>query len=77
MFADHTAIDAARLFVTSRPALRQRPYPPRPLVEYIQTDIWVRFQKMHGHECHYVCADDTHGTPIMLRAEAKASRRRR
>ncbi len=39
------------------------------LVEYIQTDIWVRFQKMHGHECYYVCADDTHGTPIMLRAE--------
>ncbi len=39
------------------------------LVEYIQTDIWVRFQKMLGHEVHYVCADDTHGTPIMLRAE--------
>jgi len=39
------------------------------LVEYIQTDIWVRFQKMQGHEAHYVCADDTHGTPIMLRAE--------
>jgi methionyl-tRNA synthetase len=39
------------------------------LVEYIQTDIWVRFQKMQGHQCHYVCADDTHGTPIMLRAE--------
>jgi methionyl-tRNA synthetase len=39
------------------------------LVEYIQTDIWVRFQKMQGHDCHYVCADDTHGTPIMLRAE--------
>ena len=39
------------------------------LVEYIQTDIWVRFQKMQGHEVHYVCADDTHGTPIMLRAE--------
>ncbi|TXT23840.1 MAG: methionyl-tRNA synthetase [Gallionellaceae bacterium] len=39
------------------------------LVEYIQTDIWVRFQKMRGNECHYVCADDTHGTPIMLRAE--------
>jgi methionyl-tRNA synthetase len=39
------------------------------LVEYIQTDIWVRFQKMRGHDCHYVCADDTHGTPIMLRAE--------
>jgi methionyl-tRNA synthetase len=39
------------------------------LVEYIQTDIWVRFQKMCGHTVHYVCADDTHGTPIMLRAE--------
>ncbi len=39
------------------------------LVEYIQTDIWVRFQKMQGHSVHYVCADDTHGTPIMLRAE--------
>ncbi len=41
------------------------------LVEYIQTDIWVRFQKMQAdvESCHYVCADDTHGTPIMLRAE--------
>ncbi|HET8806852.1 MAG TPA: methionine--tRNA ligase [Methylophaga sp.] len=39
------------------------------LVEYIQTDIWVRFQKMRGHEVHYVCADDAHGTPIMLRAQ--------
>ncbi len=39
------------------------------LVEYIQTDIWVRFQKMSGNDCWYVCADDTHGTPIMLRAE--------
>jgi methionyl-tRNA synthetase len=41
------------------------------LVEYIQTDIWVRFQKMRGHECHYVCADDAHGTPIMLRAQSE------
>ncbi len=39
------------------------------LVEYIQTDIWVRFQKMCGHACYYVCADDAHGTPIMLRAQ--------
>ena len=39
------------------------------LVEYIQTDIWVRFQRLRGHEVHYVGADDTHGTPIMLRAE--------
>jgi methionyl-tRNA synthetase len=41
------------------------------LVEYIQTDIWVRFQKMMGNHCTYVCADDTHGTPIMLRAESE------
>ncbi len=41
------------------------------LVEYIQTDIWARFQKLRGHECHYVCADDAHGTPIMLRARAE------
>ena len=41
------------------------------LVEYIQTDIWVRFQKMQGNECHYVCADDAHGTPIMLRAQSE------
>ena len=39
------------------------------LVEYIQTDIWVRFQRLRGHFCVYVCADDAHGTPIMLRAE--------
>ncbi|QEP44189.1 methionine--tRNA ligase [Ectothiorhodospiraceae bacterium BW-2] len=41
------------------------------LVEYIQTDIWVRFQRCRGHECHYVCADDAHGTPIMLRAQSE------
>ena len=39
------------------------------LVEYIQTDFWVRFQKLRGNECVYVCADDTHGTPIMIRAK--------
>ena len=38
------------------------------LVEYIQTDFWVRFQKLRGHDCVYVCADDTHGTPVMIRA---------
>ncbi len=38
------------------------------LVEYIQTDIWIRFQKLRGHECIYICADDTHGTAIMIRA---------
>ena len=38
------------------------------LVEYLQTDIWVRFQRLRGHRCVYVCADDTHGTAIMIRA---------
>ncbi len=39
------------------------------MLEVIQTDIWVRFQKMQGNECYYVCADDAHGTPIMLKAD--------
>lgn len=39
------------------------------LMEYVQTDIWYRFQKAQGHECYYVCADDAHGTPIMLKAQ--------
>ena len=39
------------------------------LVEYIQTDIWVRYQRLISNEIHYICADDTHGTPVMLRAE--------
>jgi len=41
------------------------------LVEYLQTDIWVRFQKLRGNRCIYLCADDTHGTPIMLQARAE------
>jgi len=41
------------------------------MVEYIQTDIWVRFQKMRGEHCIFVCADDAHGTPVMLRAQAE------
>lgn len=39
------------------------------MVEHIQTDVWVRFQKLRGNECHYCCADDTHGTPVMLAAQ--------
>jgi len=39
------------------------------MLEYIQTDIWSRFQKARGHQCYYVCADDAHGTPIMLKAQ--------
>jgi methionyl-tRNA synthetase len=38
------------------------------IVEYVQTDIWVRFQRLRGHDCLYVCASDAHGTPIMLKA---------
>ena len=41
------------------------------LVEYVQADIWSRYQKSCGHDCRYVCADDAHGTPIMLRAQAE------
>ena len=43
------------------------------MLEYVQTDIWARFQKLRGHECIYVCADDAHGTPIMLRAQAEGT----
>jgi len=43
------------------------------LVEYLQTDIWVRFQKLRGQQCIYMCADDTHGTAIMLRARAEGT----
>jgi methionyl-tRNA synthetase len=60
---------ARRILVTSALPYANGPIHLGHLVEYIQTDIWVRFQKLRGNECHYVCADDTHGTPIMLRAE--------
>src|ERR687891_2230441 len=59
------------LLVTSALPYANGPIHLGHLVEYIQTDIWVRFQKMRGHACYYVCADDTHGTPIMLRAKAE------
>ncbi len=58
-----------RILVTSALPYANGPIHIGHLVEYIQTDIWVRFQKMRGHECWYVCADDAHGTPIMLRAQ--------
>ena len=61
--------DTRRILVTSALPYANGPIHIGHLVEYIQTDIWVRFQKLRGHECHYVCADDAHGTPIMLRAE--------
>jgi len=58
-----------KILVTSALPYANGPIHLGHLVEYIQTDIWVRFQKMRGHECHYICADDAHGTPIMLRAQ--------
>jgi methionyl-tRNA synthetase len=58
-----------KILVTSALPYANGPIHLGHLVEYIQTDIWVRFQKMRGHQCYYVCADDTHGTPIMLRAD--------
>ena len=58
-----------KILVTSALPYANGPIHLGHLVEYIQTDIWVRFQKQRGHQCHYICADDTHGTPIMLRAD--------
>jgi methionyl-tRNA synthetase len=58
-----------RILVTSALPYANGPIHLGHLVEYIQTDIWVRFQKLQGNECWYVCADDTHGTPVMLRAQ--------
>ncbi len=58
-----------KILVTSALPYANGPIHIGHLVEYIQTDIWARFQRLRGHTCHYVCADDAHGTPIMLRAE--------
>ena len=58
-----------KILVTSALPYANGPIHIGHLVEYLQTDIWVRFQKMRGHICHFVCADDAHGTPIMLKAE--------
>ncbi len=60
-----------RILVTTALPYANGPIHLGHLVGYIQTDIWVRFQRMGGHECYYVCAEDTHGTPIMLRARAE------
>src|SRR5579871_1699673 len=57
-----------RVLVTSALPYANGPIHLGHLVEYIQTDVWVRFQKLSGRRCVYVCADDTHGTAIMIRA---------
>jgi methionyl-tRNA synthetase len=72
-FKDNTvhlpSMSTRKILVTSALPYANGPIHLGHLVEYIQTDIWTRFQKMQGHECWYVCADDAHGTPIMLRAD--------
>jgi methionyl-tRNA synthetase len=60
-----------KLFVTTALPYANGPLHIGHIMEYIQADIWVRFQRMQGHEVHFVCADDTHGAPIMLKAEAE------
>ena len=59
-----------RLFVTTALPYANGPFHVGHMMEYIQADIWVRFQRLCGHEVHFVCADDTHGAPIMIAAEA-------
>ncbi len=62
-------VNDRQILVTSALPYANGPIHIGHLVEYIQTDIWARFQRLRGHRCIYVCADDAHGTPIMLRAE--------
>jgi methionyl-tRNA synthetase len=59
------------LFVTTALPYANGPFHIGHIMEYIQADIWVRFQRMQGHTVHFVCADDAHGAAIMLRAEAE------
>ena len=61
--------DARKILVTSALPYANGPIHIGHLVEYIQTDIWVKFQKLRGNECIYLCADDTHGTAIMMSAQ--------
>src|SRR6202795_3913596 len=61
---------ARRILVSSALPFANGPLHLGYILEAVQTDIWVRFQKLRGHECYYVCADDTHGTPIMLKAQS-------
>jgi methionyl-tRNA synthetase len=58
-------------FVTTALPYANGPFHIGHIMEYIQADIWVRFQRMQGHAVHFVCADDTHGAPIMLQAESE------
>jgi methionyl-tRNA synthetase len=63
------AISTRKLFVTTALPYANAPFHIGHMMEYVQADVWVRFQRMRGHEVHFVCADDAHGAPIMLAAE--------
>jgi methionyl-tRNA synthetase len=60
-----------RLFVTTALPYANAPLHIGHIMEYIQADVWVRFQRLQGNEVHFVCADDAHGAPIMLKAEGE------
>ncbi len=62
-------VKTSKVLLTSALPYANGPIHMGHLLEYIQTDIWARFQRMQGRECHYMCADDAHGTPVMLSAE--------
>ncbi len=62
---------ARKIVVTSALPYANGPIHIGHLVEYLQTDMWVRFQKLCGNKCFYFCADDTHGTPVMIRARSE------
>jgi methionyl-tRNA synthetase len=68
-FPPRSAAMPRKLFVTTALPYANAPFHVGHMMEYIQADIWVRFQRMVGHEVHFVCADDAHGAPIMIAAE--------
>ncbi len=66
-----TRVMARRILITNALPYANGPTHLGHMTEAVQTDIWVRYMKLAGHDCTYVCADDTHGTPIMLKAESE------
>ena len=64
-----------KILVTSALPYANGPLHLGHIIEAVQADIWVRLQKMLGHDCLYVCAEDAHGTPIMIRAQGERDRK--
>ena len=67
--SSHMSPKSRQMVVTSALPYANGPIHIGHLLGYTQADIWVRFQKLRGHQCTFICADDTHGTPIMLKAQ--------